>query len=84
MPSSTIDASISSGADIPIEERPSEEIARGRLGAVAPEGVEAWNPAFDVTPAELITGWITEAGLVCPPYDRPSSTKPLTRANPDG
>ena len=53
---------------IPIEQRSSDEVTRGTLGPIAPEGVEAYNPAFDVTPAALITGWITERGLVKPPF----------------
>lgn len=68
MPSSTIDHDTAAGAEIPIEQRSSEEVTRGALGPIAPEGVEAYNPAFDVTPADLITGWITERGLVRPPF----------------
>jgi methylthioribose-1-phosphate isomerase len=67
-PLSTIDASIASGADIPIEERDGEEVRRtgGRLTAPAESPV--YNPAFDVTPAELIAGIITERGVFRFPY----------------
>jgi methylthioribose-1-phosphate isomerase len=66
-PLSTIDAAIASGADIPIEERSADEI-RG-YGAMrwAPDGVAVRNPVFDVTPAELVTGLITEKGVVPAP-----------------
>ncbi len=62
MPLSTLDTRCATGDDIPIEERPAAEV-RGFGGrATAPDGVAVWNPAFDVTPAALITGWITEHG----------------------
>jgi len=66
-PLSTIDASIASGADIPIEERSADEV-RG-YGALlwAPVEVAVRNPVFDVTPAELITGLITEKGVILAP-----------------
>lgn len=60
-PRSTFDLSIASGEDIPIELRSAEEIERAPLA-------EAHNPAFDVTPARLITSIITDAGLIEPPY----------------
>jgi methylthioribose-1-phosphate isomerase len=67
-PDSTIDFSLERGDDIPIEERePSEVISIGG-SRLAPEGVSALNPAFDVTPAELVTGIITEKGLAVPPF----------------
>jgi methylthioribose-1-phosphate isomerase len=67
-PLSTFDRSLADGAGIPIEERAAEELTG--FGGVrwAPEGVAAYNPAFDVTPAELITAIITERGVVTPPY----------------
>jgi methylthioribose-1-phosphate isomerase len=67
-PTSTIDLSIDHGDGIPIEERPADEVTHlaGRL--IAPAGVAAAHPAFDVTPAELITAIITEAGVVEPPF----------------
>jgi methylthioribose-1-phosphate isomerase len=66
-PISTLDLSIPSGASIPIEERPSEEVTHIRGIQIAPN-VEAANPAFDVTPARLITAIITERGIASPPY----------------
>jgi methylthioribose-1-phosphate isomerase len=67
-PWSTFDPSLSTGAGIPIEERPSDEVVRifGRL--VAPEGVPARYPAFDVTPAGLVTAIVTERGVLRAPY----------------
>lgn len=66
-PSSTFDVSLASGAGIPIEERNSEEITHGFGQQTVPEGVAVWNPAFDVTPAELIAGIITERGIIHAP-----------------
>jgi len=63
-PLSTIDMKIASGADIPIEERSSDEVKGFRDYHWAAEGVQIRNPAFDVTPAELVTGLITEKGVV--------------------
>ncbi len=66
-PSSTIDLSTPSGSAIPIEERPSHEVTSFNGGAwIAPKGVAVLNPAFDVTPAEYVTGIITEQGVVPP------------------
>jgi methylthioribose-1-phosphate isomerase len=67
-PRSTFDFSIGSGADIPIEERSAEEVASFRGQRVAPEGAAVYNPAFDVTPGHLITAFVTECGIVRPPY----------------
>jgi len=66
-PISTLDLSIASGESIPIEERSSEEVTHIRGVRIAPD-VEAAHPAFDVTPARLIAGIITERGLASPPY----------------
>ena len=63
-PLSTIDLSIAQGKDIPIEERAREEVLGFRDYRWAPEGVSVRNPAFDVTPAELVTALITEKGVV--------------------
>ncbi|HET9887869.1 MAG TPA: S-methyl-5-thioribose-1-phosphate isomerase [bacterium] len=68
-PTSTLDLSIASGKQIPIEERAPEEVTHPRGTQVAPNGVEVMNPAFDVTPAHLVTAIITEKGVVRPPYD---------------
>ena len=66
-PSSTIDVSTPSGSAIPIEERPGHEVTTINGEAwIAPEGVAVFNPAFDVTPAEYVTGIITEQGVVTP------------------
>ena len=65
-PSSTIDRATARGADIPIEERAPDEVAGWRGRRTAPEGVAVWNPAFDVTPAELVTGFVTERGVLTP------------------
>ena len=66
-PISTIDMNIATGADIPIEERSVEEVKGFRDYHWAAEGVKIRNPAFDVTPAELVTGLITERGVVLKP-----------------
>jgi methylthioribose-1-phosphate isomerase len=65
-PSSTFDLSLKSGEEIPIEERAAEEITHGFGRQTAPDGVETYNPAFDVTPAECIAAIITEKGLIQP------------------
>jgi methylthioribose-1-phosphate isomerase len=67
-PGSTIDLSIETGRDIPIEERAADEVTGFGPVRTAPAGTQVWNPSFDVTPAELIAGIITERGLVRPPY----------------
>lgn len=63
-PSSTFDLSLSSGEQIPIEERSPDEITHGFGRQTAPDGIDVYNPAFDVTPAELITAIITERGVI--------------------
>jgi methylthioribose-1-phosphate isomerase len=68
-PSSSIDLSLSSGDKIPIEERSPEEVTHIRGMRIAPEGVKAANPAFDVTPSYYITAIITERGVVREPYE---------------
>ena len=67
-PSSTIDLSLSSGDEIPIEERSPEEVTHIQGVPIAPEGVRAANPAFDVTPHSYITAIITEKGIIREPY----------------
>ncbi|RYD02771.1 hypothetical protein N752_23610 [Desulforamulus aquiferis] len=59
---------LSSGNDIPIEERDPKEVTHHGGQAMAPEGVQVWNPAFDVTPNSLVKAIITEMGVVYPPY----------------
>jgi methylthioribose-1-phosphate isomerase len=65
-PSSTFDLSLATGDGIPIEQRDPKEVTHGFGRATAPEGVAVYNPAFDVTPARLITGIITEKGVIRP------------------
>lgn len=68
-PGSTIDLSIARGADIPIEQRGEEEVTHIGGVRIAPEGIAVFNPAFDVTPAGLITAIITEKGVIREPYE---------------
>jgi len=67
-PISTIDLSLSSGEKIPIEERSPEEVTHIQGVPIAPEGIKAANPAFDVTPHSYITAIITEEGIIREPY----------------
>ena len=67
-PLSTIDTSIETGAQIPIEERAKEEVTHINGKTICAEGVNVINPGFDVTPNELITGIITENGVLYPNY----------------
>jgi methylthioribose-1-phosphate isomerase len=67
-PSSTIDTATATGEAIPIEERSADEVTTLAGVRIAPEGVRAAHPAFDVTPNELISAIITERGVVYPPY----------------
>ncbi|WP_298814571.1 S-methyl-5-thioribose-1-phosphate isomerase [Chloroflexus sp.] len=67
-PYSTIDLATASGADIPIEERDPAEVTHIAGIAIAPAGVPAAHPAFDVTPRELVTAIITERGVLRPPF----------------
>ena len=70
-PSSTIDMSIRSGEDIPIEERAPDEVTEmWYKHRMAPDGVKVFNPAFDVTDHSLVTGIITEKGIAYPPFDK--------------
>lgn len=68
-PTSTLDMSIASGKEIPIEERSPDEVLRWGDRLIAPKGVAVRNPAFDVTPARYITAIITEKAVVKPPYE---------------
>lgn len=69
-PSSTFDLTLKSGKEIPIEERSAEEIISLSGVALAPKDVKVYNPAFDVTPARFITAFITEKGILYPPYEK--------------
>ena len=67
-PFSTFDFNVKSGKDIPIEERDKSEVTHLSGQLIAPEGINVYNPAFDVTPARNITGFITEKGILTPPF----------------
>jgi len=67
-PSSTVDFDTATGSLITIEERDPEEVRFFGARRIAPEQVKVWNPAFDVTPNEFVTGIITERGILRPPY----------------
>ena len=67
-PLSTIDPELPDGEAIPIEERAADEVTHVGGTRTAPEGVAVWNPAFDVTPHDLITAIITEAGVIRTPF----------------
>ncbi|HIW33526.1 MAG TPA: S-methyl-5-thioribose-1-phosphate isomerase [Candidatus Paenibacillus intestinavium] len=68
-PLSTIDLNTPTGSEIPIEERPAEEVTEGFGKRTAPKGVKVFNPAFDITPNEYVTGIITEKGIITAPYE---------------
>ena len=68
-PISTFDFKIESGKDIPIEERDSKEVTSLFNDRIAPDNINVYNPAFDVTPFENITGFITEKGILKPPFE---------------
>ena len=68
-PTSSVDLETPDGAGIPIEERHADEVLLVRGVPIAPAGTHVRNPAFDVTPAELITGIVTEEGIVRAPYE---------------
>lgn len=68
-PSSTFDQRVANGAGIPIEERDGTEVTHLAGLPIAPAGVGAHNPAFDVTPGRLVTAFVTDRGLLRPPFD---------------
>ncbi len=75
-PCSTLDSATPDGAAIQIEQRPAAEVTElWYASRMAPEGVHVYNPAFDVTPHDLITAFVTERGLVYPPFEQ--SLRPL-------
>jgi methylthioribose-1-phosphate isomerase len=67
-PISTLDLSLKSGDEIPIEERDRREVTHIKEHQLAPDGVGVHNPAFDVTPNDLITAIITDKGIARAPY----------------
>ncbi len=69
-PSTTFDREVASGAGIPIEERGAGEVRAGLGKETTPRGMKVYNPAFDVTPARLITAFITERGIIRAPYGK--------------
>ena len=69
-PTSTLDLALASGLDIPIEQRDTKEVTHFRGTRIAPKGMRAFNPAFDVTPHSLIHSIITEKGLIREPFER--------------
>jgi methylthioribose-1-phosphate isomerase len=69
-PLSSFDFAISSGRDIPVESRSGDEVIRGFGSDTAPPGVDVFNPAFDVTPYALVSAFVTESGVISPPYKR--------------
>jgi methylthioribose-1-phosphate isomerase len=77
-PTSTIDMSLKSGEEIPIEQRDPGEVTHLGDQPLAPEGVQAAYPAFDVTPHGLVTAIITEKGVVKPPFE--ANLRRLARA----
>ena len=81
-PLSTIDLATPSGAEIPIEERGRGEVARVGETEILPDGVPVRHPAFDVTPARLVTAIVTEAGIARPPYE--TSLAQLVRSGAAG
>jgi methylthioribose-1-phosphate isomerase len=78
-PKTTFDLAIKSGRDIPIEQRPADEVTHFGARPTAPKGVKVFNPAFDVTPAALISGIVTEYGIIRKDY-RTNIRKLLTNA----
>ena len=92
-PTSTVDLGTSAGADIPIEFRGAEEVARGFGSLTAPSDAQVWNPAFDITPASLVSGIVTERGIHTHPLgealaeaireaDEERGRRPLTSEGP--
>jgi len=69
-PGTTFDLGLTSGKDIPIEERNEEEVTKFMGLRTAPDDIEVKNPSFDVTPHELISGIVTEKGVIYPPFEK--------------
>jgi methylthioribose-1-phosphate isomerase len=80
-PTSTIDLSLGTGAEIPIEERSSREVVEVSGAPIAPEGVTAAHPAFDVTPARYVTAIVTECGVLRAPFG-PALAEAVRSASP--
>ena len=91
IPLTTLDRDTPDGAAIPVEQRDADEVRRVRGQQVARADTPVWNPAFDVTPAELVTSFVTDAGVVHPPFGawplrcgeaEADPTEPAARAAP--
>jgi methylthioribose-1-phosphate isomerase len=67
-PSSTVDCTLATGDAIPIEQRAPDEVTTLAGAPIAPPRTPAWNPAFDVTPARYVTGYVTDRGIERPPF----------------
>lgn len=67
-PYSTVDLSLSKGEQIPVEERSPDEVTHIKDVMIAPHGISVWNPAFDITPHQYVTAFITERGVILPPF----------------
>jgi methylthioribose-1-phosphate isomerase len=80
-PTSTIDLTTPTGSDIPIEHRSADEVRRGFGKLTAPPNTPVWSPAFDITPAELVTGIVTEQGISQAPFGG-SLRKAVANAQP--
>ena len=76
-PSSTFDLTLASGDEIPIEQRDPREITHGFGRQITPDGIKVYNPAFDVTPAHLVSAIICERGIIRP-VDRKEIEKMLS------
>ena len=70
VPTSTVDLTLANGDLRPIEERTPEEDLKAIDRPIAPEGISARNPAFDVTPHRYVTGIVTEVGIIYPPFEK--------------
>jgi methylthioribose-1-phosphate isomerase len=79
-PTSTLNHKVKTGADIRIEERDPQELTHANNSPIGPANCKAYNPAFDVTPAELITAIVTETGVHWPPYRFAPSPEPALSA----
>jgi methylthioribose-1-phosphate isomerase len=82
-PLSTIDLATPDGDGIPIEQRSAREITHLGSTRLTPDGASIWNPAFDVTPHDLIAGIITERGIARPPYQDSLAQLFVTTMTPD-
>lgn len=81
-PTTTIDMTTADGSAIPIEQRPATEVLTAGGARVSPDGALAWNPAFDVTPANLIDAMVTERGVVLAPDSKKMANLMRSRAAP--